>query len=178
MDHHAVSVAKLAMGIGKNMNRHNHGGLAATLLDRHFFKFNLDQAIYDQAFARLKATPLRTLKKNIGPDLSGVYALYYKRRIVYIGKASKDNTKSRRTLKTRLNEHCAKLSTRRNITAKEVKVRFLTFESEWYVFAAEYALIFNLKPKWNASGFGSKIPGSGRLGTGRVSPWDSQFPRM
>ena len=49
--------------------------------------------------------------------------------------------------------------------------------SEWWVFAAEYALITHFTPEWNASGFGSKVPGVGRPGTDRVSRWDARFPK-
>jgi hypothetical protein len=55
--------------------------------------------------------------------------------------------------------------------------RFLTFASEWWVIAAEFALIVQYKPEWNASGFGSKTPGRGRPGTHRVSKFDQLFPK-
>lgn len=51
------------------------------------------------------------------------------------------------------------------------------FESEWWVFAAEFAVIFHYSPEWNATGFGSKVPGKGRPGTERVSKWDVLFPK-
>jgi hypothetical protein len=53
----------------------------------------------------------------------------------------------------------------------------LTFASEWWVWAAEFALIMHYKPEWNASGFGSKVPGKGRPGTDRVSRWNELFPK-
>jgi len=58
-----------------------------------------------------------------------------------------------------------------------MKYRYLTFDSEWWVFAAEFALMNHYRPEWNESGFGSKTPGVGRPGTDRVSPWDQQFPK-
>ena len=107
----------------------------------------------------------------------GFYALYFKKdQPVYIGKASKGTTKSKRTLRARLAEHAAKISWRQNITLDEVKCRYLTFSSEWWVFAEEFALITHYQPEWNASGFGSKVPGVGRPGTERVSRWDDLFP--
>jgi hypothetical protein len=42
--------------------------------------------------------------------------------------------------------------------------RYLHFESEWWVFAAEFALIAHYTPERNASGSGSKTPGAGRTG--------------
>lgn len=142
----------------------------------HHFDFDLDRGIRAQVVEKLEASPQLGLEKNIGPQASGIYALYYKKRLVYVGKASKGTTKSKRTLRARLNEHIAKISSRRNITLGEMKCRYLTFASEWWVFAAEFALISHFKPEWNESGFGSKVPGKGRPGTERVSRWNEQFP--
>jgi hypothetical protein len=47
--------------------------------------------------------------------------------------------------------------------------------SDWYVRAGEHALITSYKPEWNASGFGSHIPGRGRPGI-KTSKWDSMYP--
>jgi hypothetical protein len=73
---------------------------------------------------------------NTGPPASGIYALYFKRRLVYIGKASNGTTKSKRTLRARLSEHVSKIGGSRNITVSDMHCRYLTFESEWWVFAA------------------------------------------
>jgi hypothetical protein len=145
-------------------------------LDPHHFDFDLDRGIREQVVKKLNSSPRLALRKGVGPTVSGIYALYHKRRLVYIGKASKGTTKSRRTLRDRLNEHVAKISGRRNISLSEMKCRYLTFSSEWWVFAAELALITHYQPKWNASGFGSKVPGVGRPGTERVSKFDDLFP--
>jgi hypothetical protein len=147
------------------------------ILDAHRFEFDLDRGIRLQAVEKLEASPSLTLAKDVGPQSSGVYALFHKHRLVYIGKASKGTTKSKRTLRARLNEHVAKISGRKNINVGEVTCRYLTFSSEWWVFAAEFALINHYSPEWNASGFGSKVPGKGRPGTERVSRWDDQFPK-
>jgi hypothetical protein len=96
---------------------------------------------------------------------------------VYVGKATKEVTKSKRDLKARLNEHVVKISNRENIKLTEMKCRYLTFESEWWVFAAEFALMTHYKPEWNYSGFGSKAPGKGRPGTDKTSKWDDLFPK-
>ncbi len=146
--------------------------------DPHRFDFDLDRGIRVQAVEKLESSPLVPLAKNIGPQTSGIYALYHKGRLVYIGKASKGTTKSKRTLRSRLNEHVSKIEGRQNITIDEMRCRYLTFDSEWWVFAAEFAIIHHYKPEWNASGFGSKVPGKGRPGTHRVSRWDEQFPRI
>ncbi len=86
-------------------------------------------------------------------------------------------TRSKRTLRSRLNEHVGKISRRQNITLDDMKCRYLTFASEWWVFAAEFALMTHHQPEWNDSGFDSKTPGVGRPGTHRVSRWDQLFPK-
>mgnify|MGYP000300299032 CR=1 FL=1 len=145
--------------------------------DPHRFDFDLDRGIREQVVEKLEQSPLLCFEKGIGPQLSGIYALYHKNKLVYIGKASKGTTKSKRTLRARLNEHVAKISERQNITCDRMRCRFLTFASEWWVFAAEYALMVHYRPEWNESGFGSKVPGKGRPGTDRVSRWNEQFPK-
>ena len=64
---------------------------------------------------------------------SGILRIYHKRVLVYVGKASRKTTKSGRTLRQRLNEHVVKISKHQHITVDEVQVRFLTFESEWWL---------------------------------------------
>ena len=86
-------------------------------------------------------------------------------------------TKSKRTLRARLAEHIAKIGSRRNISLDDMKCRYLTFASEWWVFAAEFALMVHYAPEWNDSGFGSKVPGVGRPGTSRTSKFDELFPK-
>jgi hypothetical protein len=144
----------------------------------HYFDFDLDRGIRTQVVEKLESSPLLELKKNAGPPESGIYVLYYQGNTpVYVGKASKGTTKSKRTLCARLNEHIAKISGRQNISLADARCRYLTFKSEWWVFAAEFALITHYHPAWNESGFGSKVPGKGRPGTERVSRWDDQFPK-
>lgn len=144
--------------------------------DPHHFDFDLDRGIRSQVVEKLESSPLLPLTKGSGPQASGIYALYFKGRLVYIGKASRGTTKSKRTLRSRLSEHTAKISSRQNISLEDVHCRYLTFVSEWWVFAAEFALMAHFRPEWNESGFGSKVPGKGRPGTHRVSVWDRFFP--
>ncbi|HKG20576.1 MAG TPA: Eco29kI family restriction endonuclease [Blastocatellia bacterium] len=144
--------------------------------DPHHFDFDLDRGIREQVVEKLEASPLLSLARGVGPTMSGIYALYFKGKLVYIGKASKGTTKSKRTLRSRLNEHIGKIEGRRNITVAAMQCRYLTFDSEWWVFAAEFALMAYYKPEWNESGFGSKTPGVGRPGTDRISRWNELFP--
>lgn len=144
--------------------------------DPHHFDFDLDRGIRAQVVEKLEASPLLLLTRDVGPALSGIYALYLNSRLVYIGKVTKELTKSKRTLRDRLNEHVSKIGGRQNISLDEMHCRYLTFVSEWWVFAAEFALVVHYEPKWNGSGFGSKTPGKGRPGTDRVSSWNELFP--
>lgn len=144
----------------------------------HHFDFDLDRGIRSQVVEKLEASPHLPLGKGVGPQASGVYALYFKKKLVYVGKASKGTTKSKRTLRARLSEHVGKIAGRKNITVTDVTCRYLTFASEWWVFAAEFALITHYRPEWNESGFGSKTPGVGRPGTDRVSRFNEQFPKQ
>ena len=145
-------------------------------VDPHHFDFDLDRGIRSQVVEKLESSPLLPLTKETGPQASGIYALYFKGHFVYIGKASRGTTKSKRTLRSRLSEHTAKISRRQNISLDDMHCRYLTFVSEWWVFAAEFALMAHYRPEWNESGFGSKVPGKGRPGTHRVSVWDRLFP--
>jgi Eco29kI restriction endonuclease len=149
----------------------------AVLGNPHYFQFDLDKGIRTQVVEKLESSPAVELAKGAGPNDSGIYALYFQNELVYIGKASKGTTKSQRTLRARLAEHVGKLSQRIGIDLGDVTCRYLVFDSEWWVFAAEFALISHYAPEWNASGFGSKTPGIGRPGTDRVSKFDSKFPR-
>ena len=144
--------------------------------DLHEFVFELDLAIQEQVLGKLDRSPLVPLRKDVGPTESGVYALYWKKALVYVGKASQATTKSKRTLRARLNEHVAKISGRTNISREEMTCRYLTIKSDWFVWAAENALVNRFDPPWQHSGFGSKVPGAGRPGTHRVSEWNRPFP--
>ena len=144
--------------------------------DLHEFIFELDKAIRDQVVERLDASPELALVRDVAPKKSGVYALYFQRRLVYVGKASRGTTKSKRTLRDRLNEHVGKLDGRENLSLAAMTCKFLTIESDWFVWAAEFALIHVFTPEWNGSGYGSKTPGKGRPGTHRVSRWNQLFP--
>lgn len=150
--------------------------MPTTLPDPHEFVFELDRAIRDQVIQKLDASPSVPLQHNCAPGKFGIYVLYFKKNLVYIGKASKGTTKSKRTLRSRLNEHIGKLDNRENLKLAVMTCRFLTIESDWFVWAAEFALINHYQPEWNNSGFGSKVPGAGRPGTHRISKFNQQFP--
>jgi hypothetical protein len=87
----------------------------------HHFDFDLDRGIRSQVVEKLENSPLLPLTKTAGPQTSGIYVLYFKDKLVYIGKASKGTTKSKRTLRGRLGEHTARISARENIRLDEMK---------------------------------------------------------
>jgi hypothetical protein len=99
--------------------------------DPHCFDFDLDRGIRTQVVEKLESSPFLPLTRDAGPQASGIYALYYKSRLVYIGKASKGTTKSKRTLRARLSEHTGKIGSRKNISLNDMTCRYLTFASEW-----------------------------------------------
>jgi hypothetical protein len=135
----------------------------------HEFVFELDLAIRRQVVEKLEASPELPLALDVAPALTGVYVLYRNGELVYAGKALQT------TLKRRLAEHASKIGSRRNILLSEMTCRFLIIKSDWFVRAAEDALIANYRPAWNKSGFGSHVPGRGRPGI-RQSKWDLEFP--
>ncbi len=139
------------------------------MCDRHKFVFEIDKAIRTQVIEKLEASPKHPLSENVAPPKKGVYVLYQKRKLVYAGKALQT------TLKRRLAEHTRKITGRQNISATQMSCRFLVIDSDWFVRAAEDALIEGYNPLWNKSGFGSHVPGRGRPGI-RQARWDQDFP--
>lgn len=139
------------------------------MCERHAFFFEFDKAFNHQLIDKFEASPEHPLTLDIAPPLKGVYALYHRRQLVYAGKAL--NT----TLARRLTEHYRKIDGRRNIEVAEVSCRFLVIDGDWFVRAAEDALIQKYQPGWQSSGFGSHVPGRGRPGI-RTSRWDQEYP--
>ena len=139
------------------------------MCDQHRFFFEFDKAFTHQLIEKFEASPAHPLTEDVAPPEKGVYALYRRKRLMYAGKALDT------TLKRRLAEHARKISGRRNIELAEMTCRFLIIDSDWFVRAGEHALIESYDPEWNASGFGSHVPGRGRPGI-RVSRWDKEFP--
>ncbi len=52
--------------------------------DPHHFDFDLDRGIRTQLVEKLESSPLLSLTKGIAPPLSGIYALYFKGKLVYV----------------------------------------------------------------------------------------------
>lgn len=139
------------------------------MCDQHQFVFEFDKAYNQQLVEKFEASPQHLLTPDVAPAVKGVYALYHKGELVYVGKALST------TLARRLAEHYRKIVGRQNIDAEEVICRFLTIDGDWFVRAAEDALIQHYSPLWQSSGFGSHVPGRGRPGI-RRSRWDTMYP--
>ena len=139
--------------------------------DQHAFEFELDRAISQQVIEKLSKSPVHSLSPTLPPRKNGVYALYWRKRFVYGGKAS-----GRTSLRSRLADHYRKIAGRRNIDVNEMTCRWLEIKSEWFVWAAEQVVITAFQGKWNASGFGGHAPGIGRPGKRGPNRWDRQFP--
>ncbi len=139
------------------------------MCDQHGFVFEFDKAYNHQLIEKFEASPEHSLSEEVAPGEKGVYALYWKGRLVYAGKALSTR------LGRRLAEHFRKIAGRKNIETREMTCRFLVIEGDWFVRAAEDAIIQNYLPEWQNSGFGSHVPGVGRPGV-KVSRWDAAFP--
>lgn len=140
------------------------------MCDSHQFIFEFDKAYNAQLIDKFEASPEHHLTQDIAPAAKGVYALYRNDDIVYAGKAMQNTT-----LRRRLNEHLRKIGNRHNIELADISCRFLIIDSDWFVRAAEDALIEHYTPSWNNSGFGRHVPGRGRPGI-RPSRWETEFP--
>jgi hypothetical protein len=139
------------------------------MCDQHEFVFEFDKAYNAQLITKFEASPQHNLEVDVAPPLKGVYALYHRGALVYAGKALDT------TLRRRLTEHFRKIDSRANISTADMTCRFLIIAGDWFVRAAEDALIQYYAPTWNKSGFGSHVPGIGRPGI-RTSRWDAEFP--
>ena len=139
------------------------------MCDKHQFVFEFDKAYNQQLIDKFEASPDHPLTPDVAPALKGVYALYHEGQLVYAGKAL--NT----TLARRLTEHYRKIAGRVNIDVSAMSCRYLIIEGDWFVRAAEDALIQHYSPLWQNSGFGSHVPGRGRPGI-RTSAWDKWYP--
>ena len=139
------------------------------MCDKHEFFFEFDKAFNHQLTEKFEASPAHPLAEGLAPPETGVYALYHKVQLVYAGKALKTK------LRQRLAQHYRKIAGRRNIDVGDMTCRFLVIRGDWFVRAAEDALIQSYNPTWQMSGFGSKVPGVGRPGI-RVSRWDTDYP--
>lgn len=119
---------------------------------------------------RLEESPLLGFPPLAAPPETGVYALYLRGQLVYIGKAARGSN-----LRRRFGEHARKIGGRKNIKLSQLQCRFLIVAEEW-VHYGEHHLIGHYEPEWNGTGFGSHIPGAGRPGIKGPAAWDQKYP--
>jgi hypothetical protein len=91
--------------------------------DRHQFTFEFDKAYNAQLIEKFEASPEHALTEDVAQPSKGVYALYWRDRVVYAGKAMEGIT-----LRRRLAEHARKIAGRQNIDLGEVSCRFLIID--------------------------------------------------
>lgn len=127
-------------------------------------EFDLPTALLKQVIAlfdKMSAAPLAPDDTALIPNAKGVYQLFHRGRLVYVGKVD-----SKTGLRHRLSRHAWNIKSRGNLD-----VRNLSFKAiQVLVFSAmdlEKALIAHYKkekqpPVWNGSGFGNNDPGRRR----------------
>ena len=137
--------------------------MAAT---RHF-TFDLTGALAQQLEAALPGLTQAPLTLDALEDVDtvpGIYQLYLRAELIYIGKAD-------RNLRARLTDHHRKISGRLNITIEDMSFTGLYLEGTWIPVGPEQMLINKRKlftgaePLWNTNGFGMNDPGSRRDNT-------------
>ncbi len=122
-------------------------------VDPHRFIFDLDAAILGQILQTLRESPWLPLVRDVGPNKRGVYAIFLKGRVVFVGKALRSATPGKQSIRERLNEHVAKVADRPKLPPHELNCQFLTIKNDRLVGAAECRLINFFKPEWNDWGF-------------------------
>ena len=104
------------------------------------------------------------LRKDNGPKASGLYALYLKSSLIYIGS-------TKRTLRQRLNEHVKTLEGRKGLALEDMSFSYITYDGNKARYF-EFELTDHYLPEWNKSGFGNADPDRS-LG---ISKWHTKYP--
>ncbi|MEC4337845.1 GIY-YIG nuclease family protein [Stenotrophomonas pavanii] len=147
----------------------------------HFkvLEFDLPTALLKELvalFAQMKSAPLSHAHAAALPDGQGVYQLYHRQKLVYVGK-----TDNEAGLRNRILRHCEKVSSRLGLLPQDVSFKAIRI----YVFTAmdlETSLINHYKKlqeglAWNHSGFGSNDPGRKRdHSTLKDNHFDALYP--
>ena len=127
-----------------------------------------------EAFKELEEGTLTNEHISTLPTERGVYHLFQKGMLVYVGKTD--------DLQGRLDDHRKKISGRHNIDLGEMGFKCLTVPRNWNPLAHEEQLIQYYRENkggcdWNGSSFGAHDPGRERDST-KKSPdgFDRQFP--
>lgn len=142
------------------------------------FEIDIIWALSEQlltALERLDPAALTIDSINALEKGQGIYQLYSRGSLVYVGKAQ--------NLKKRLVEHHDKIAGRLNIDVVDVAFTCLFVHPNWTGLAPEAALINHHKKArkgacaWNGNGFGPHDTGRDRDTTDkRIDGFDKQFP--
>jgi hypothetical protein len=126
------------------------------------FTLSVTKALRDQlevALNNLARAPLASENLNSLHERAGVYQLYLRDELVYVGKADK-------TLPGRLKKHMRKISGRENIELADIKFCCLYVAEDFTALAPEKLLISRYdqsgRAMWNHNGFGNNDPGRNR----------------
>ena len=142
------------------------------------FEIDIIEALSVQLLAALSdLTPAPLDESRIASleDGQGIYLLYYKTTLVYVGKAA--------SLPKRLTDHQRKIAGRKNIALADMTFKCLLIHPNWTALAPETALIQHFKTAddrkcaWNGNGFGPHDPGRDRETTNKPPDgFDAQYP--
>lgn len=122
-----------------------------------------------EAFNAIDQRPLTSAL--CAPLACGVYGLFLKGKVVYIGKATT------MPMRRRLRDHERKLANRVGITPDDVAYVALAVPKAWMAMAYEQILIDHFHPNWNASGFGCHSLGKTRTRR-RECRWEGEYPKL
>lgn len=138
-------------------------------------EFDLAGALRDRLqtmFGEMSTAPLErsSIEAEI-PNAQGVYQLFYRDELVYVGK-----TDAEAGLKARLRRHAEKIRHRVGLNPDDVRfkaIRIFVFT----VMDLESSLLKSGRPSWNGGGFGSNDPGRERDTTKiKNTNFDAVFP--
>jgi Eco29kI restriction endonuclease len=142
------------------------------------FEINIVEALSVQLLTALNAltpAPLDEPRIVSLEDEQGIYLLYHRGTLVYVGKAG--------SLPRRLADHRRKIAGRQNIALADMEFKCLFVHANWTALAPEAALIRHFKAAgngecpWNGNGFGPHDPGRDRETTNKAPDgFDAQFP--
>lgn len=143
------------------------------------FEFALSEALILQLVECLNnmgTSPLNPILASQVPDKQGVYQLFHKGKLVYIGK-----TDAKKGLQHRLTRHAAKILSRVGLSAGDVQfkaVQVLVFSAvDLEKMLIKHFTKIGQKPDWNHSGFGSNDPGRRREDSAlKAGHFDIQYP--
>lgn len=141
------------------------------------FTLSITKALGDQlkvALDDLKQVPLKEANLSALRPRAGVYQLYLRGDLVYVGKAEK-------ALPVRLRQHLRKLSGRENVSLDEISFCCLYVAEDFSALAPEKLLIRRYdedgQAPWNHNGFGNRDPGRKRDHTKiKANHFDQEFP--